>query len=136
MLLQNISNQTTPTPFPFTTPQYHHSYFAKLRLTVMTVGVQATLNTPPPAPLRTLAPPWSTAGALRALLRAPWAGAPCTPQGPHVQLPGGRGCQVPRRPGGGGKYRPGDPGATKLPGDQAVSVLAKIKKCCLYMSRC
>ena len=66
----------------------------------MTVGVQAALNTPPPAPLRTLAPPWGTAGALRALLGPPWAGAPCAPQGPHVQLAGGRGCH---HPGVGGK---------------------------------
>ena len=69
MLLQNISNQTTPQlppPLHSSLPNIaiRHSYFAKLRLTVMTVGVQATLNTPPPAPLRTLAPPWGTAGAL------------------------------------------------------------------------
>ena len=73
----------------------------------MAVCVQATLNTPPPAPLRTLAPPWGTAGALRALLRPPWTGAPCTPQGPHVQLAGGRGCHHPGVGGEAGRQQGG-----------------------------
>ena len=74
----------------------------------MTVGVQSALNTPPPAaPLRTLATPWGTAGALRALLRA-WAGAPCSPQGPHVQLAGGRGCHHPGVGGKAGRQQGGD----------------------------
>ena len=95
MLLKTICSKTNaspPTQFPNII--IHPSYFAKLILTVMTVGVQAALNTPPPAPLRTLTPPWGTAGALRALLR-PWTRAPCAPQGPHVQLAGGRGCHHP-----------------------------------------
>ena len=74
----------------------------------MTVSVQAALNTPPPAPLRTLAPPWGTAGALRALLRPPWAGASCTPQGPHVQLAGGRGCHHPGVGGEAGRQQGGN----------------------------
>ena len=74
----------------------------------MTVGVQSALNTPPPAaPLRTLATPWGTAGALRALLR-PWAGAPCPSQGPHVQLAGGRGCHHPGVGGKAGRQQGGD----------------------------
>ena len=74
----------------------------------MTVGVQSALNTPPPAaPLRTLATPWGTAGALRALLR-PWAGAPCATQGPHVQLAGGRGCHHPGVGGKAGRQQGGD----------------------------
>ena len=73
----------------------------------MTVGVQAALNTPPPAPLRTLTPPWGTAGALRALLR-PWTRAPCAPQSPHVQLAGGRGCHHPGVRGEAGRQQGGD----------------------------
>ena len=71
------------------------------------MGVQAALNTPPPAPLRTLAPPWGAAGALRALLR-PWTRAPCAPQGPHVQLAGGGGCHHPRVRGEAGRQQGGD----------------------------
>ena len=74
----------------------------------MTVSVQAALNTPPPAPLRTLAPPWGTAGALRALLSPSWAGAPCPPQGPHVQLARGRGCHDPGVRGEAGRQQGGD----------------------------
>ena len=73
----------------------------------MTVGVQATLNTSPSAPLRTLAPSWGTTGALRAHLR-PWAGAPCAPQGPHVQLARGRGCHHPGVRGEAGSQQGGD----------------------------